>query len=239
VAQVTPRAIVALDVPTMPDAMALVNRLGDACDFVKVGSELFTAAGPAVVEALRDSGREVFLDLKFHDIPNTVRSAARQAAALGVRLITVHASGGRAMLEAAVEGAREGGDECGVLAVTVLTSLDGQALGEAWGRPVDDVMAEVLRLADLARSAGVQGIVCSGAEAAAVHARHGSALELLIPGIRLAGGATHDQKRVVTPTQALAAGATYLVLGRAVTGAKDGGAVLREVKGEILAGRGP
>lgn len=236
-AQVTPRAIVALDVPTLPDALALVNRLGDACDFVKVGSELFTAAGPAVVETLRDSGRDVFLDLKFHDIPNTVRSAARRAAALGARLITVHASGGRAMLQAAVEGAGEGGDGCGVLAVTVLTSLDAPSLGEAWGRPVDDVLAEVLRLADLAHSAGVQGIVCSGAEAAAVHARHGSALELLIPGIRLAGGATHDQKRVVTPTQALAAGATYLVLGRAVTGAEDGGAVLREVQGEMMLGR--
>jgi orotidine-5'-phosphate decarboxylase len=223
----------------MPEAMALVNRLGDACDFVKVGSELFTAAGPAVVEALRDSGRDVFLDLKFHDIPNTVRSAARQAAALGARLITVHASGGRAMLEAAVEGAGEGGGGCGVLAVTVLTSLDAHSLGEAWGRPVDDVLTEVLRLADLARSAGGQGIVCSGAEAAAVHARHGSALELLIPGIRLAGGATHDQKRVVTPSQALAAGATYLVLGRAVTGAGDGGAVLRNVKEEITARRVP
>jgi orotidine-5'-phosphate decarboxylase len=234
-ANMTPRVIVALDVPTMAEALALVGRLGDACDFVKVGSELFTAAGPAVVEALRARGLDIFLDLKFHDIPNTVRSASRRAAALGARLITVHASGGRAMLEAAVEGAREGSRHagsagCGVLAVTVLTSLDAPALGESWGREIGDVEAEVLRLADLARSSGVQGIVCSGAEAAAVHTRHGSALDLLVPGIRLSGGAVHDQKRVVTPAEALAAGATYLILGRAVTGVEDGGRMLGEVR---------
>lgn len=231
-ADVMPRAIVALDVPSAERALSLVQRLGDACDFVKVGSELFTAAGPEVVRSLRAGGREVFLDVKLHDIPNTVRGAARSAAELGARLVTVHASGGSAMLEAAVEGAGEG---CGVLAVTVLTSLDAGALGEAWGRRVDDVMAEVLRLADLARAAGAHGIVCSGVEAAAVHARHGGALRILVPGIRLPGGAAHDQKRVVTPAAAVAAGASYLVLGRAVTGAEDPAAALRAIRASVSA----
>jgi orotidine-5'-phosphate decarboxylase len=231
-AELMPRVIVALDVPSADAALALVGRLGDACDFVKVGSELFTAAGPAVVRALRDGGREVFLDLKVHDIPNTVRGAARSAAELGASLTTVHASGGRAMMEAAVEGA---GPTCGVLAVTVLTSLDAGALGEAWGRRVDDVQAEVLRLAALARAAGVHGIVSSGSEAAAVHERHGEALRVLVPGIRLAGGAVHDQKRVVTPEGAAAAGASYLVLGRAVTGAADPAGTLRGIRHSLAA----
>jgi orotidine-5'-phosphate decarboxylase len=221
-----PRAIVALDVPDAERARQLVERLGDGCDFVKVGNELFTAAGPDVVRAMREGGREVFLDLKFHDIPNTVRAASRNAAALGATLITVHAAGGRAMLEAAVEGA---GASCGVLAVTVLTSLDASALGESLGRPVPDVRAEVLRYAELARSAGAHGVVCSGAEAAAVHEHFGDALRILVPGIRLAGGATHDQARVVTPEQAVAAGASYLVLGRAVTGAPDPAVALRGI----------
>lgn len=235
-----PRAIVALDVPAAADALALVDRLGSECDFVKVGSELFTAAGPAVVDAVRQCGggaeRDVFLDLKLHDIPNTVRAAARRAAALGARLLTVHAAGGRAMVEAAVDGA---GNRCGVLAVTVLTSLDATALGEAWGRPVSDVLEEVLRLAELAARAGARGVVCSGNEAAAVRARHGGALEILVPGVRLAGGATHDQKRVVTPALAATAGATYVVVGRAVTQAQDPRAALAEVRAQLQVERSP
>ncbi len=229
-ARLTPRVIVALDVPTRESALALVERLGVGCDFVKVGSELFTAAGPAVVEELRGRGCDVFLDLKLHDIPNTVRGAARAASALGVRLLTVHASGGREMIEAAVEGAGEG---CGVLAVTVLTSLDAPALGEIWGRPVGDVPGEVLRLAELAASAGARGIVCSGWEAGAVRRAYGDRLELLVPGVRLAGGAVHDQRRVVTPAEAAALGASYLVLGRAVTASADPAGVLEQVRGEI------
>lgn len=240
-ADVTPRAIVALDVPSAERALSLVDRLGDACDFVKVGSELFTAAGPAVVRSLREGGRDVFLDIKLHDIPNTVRGAARSAAALGARLLTVHASGGRAMVEAAVEGAGEGeGEGCGVLAVTVLTSLDAPSLGAAWGRRVDDVMAEVLRLAEVARAAGAHGIVCSGAESGAVHERFGDALRILVPGIRLPGGSAHDQRRVVTPEGAVRAGASYLVLGRVVTEAADPAATLRAIQGSALrASRGP
>lgn len=227
-----PRAtpIVALDVPSMREALALIQELGDLCDFYKVGSELFTAEGPAVVRAVRDRGADVFLDLKFHDIPNTVRGAARSAAALGARLITVHAAGGQAMLEAAVAGSREGGGAsagdrgrgttCEVLAVTILTSLEAAALAASWGRPVSDVSIEVLRLAALAHAAGVPGVVCSGLEAAAIRSAFGDKLSVLVPGVRMAGpGAKHDQARVVTPRQAADAGARYVVLGRTVTGA--------------------
>jgi orotidine-5'-phosphate decarboxylase len=230
VAVVRARAIVALDVPGLASAQALTVRLGPACDFVKVGLELFAAEGPAVVRAMLGEGRDVFLDLKLHDIPNTVRGAARSAAASGAALVTVHASGGRAMIEAAVEGA---GTTCGVLAVTVLTSLDGAALGEAWGRRVEDVPAEVVRLAGLARGAGAHGVVCSGAEAAAVRTAYGDSLAVLVPGIRRAGGAAHDQARVVTPAAAVAAGARYLVLGRAVTDAVDPGAELAQIRAEM------
>ena len=218
--------IVALDVPTLERALALVDLLGDSCRFYKVGSELFLAAGPRAVVELRERGLEVFLDVKLHDIPNTVRGAARSAARLGVRLLTVHASGGRTMMDAAVDGAGEG---CGVLAVTVLTSHDAASLAEAWGRGELDVEAEVLRLADDARSVGAHGVVCSGAEVAALRARHGDALRLLVPGLRLGEGAADDQARVVTPAAAARAGASYLVLGRTVTGAADPRAAMASV----------
>jgi orotidine-5'-phosphate decarboxylase len=224
------RAIVALDVANATEMTTLLERLGAEADFVKVGSELFAAEGAAMVRQLRADRRDVFLDLKWHDIPNTVRNAARIAATLDVQLVTVHASGGRAMLEAAVEGAGHG---CGVMAVTVLTSLDAASLGEVMGRPIASVQDEVLRLADVARRAGAHGIVCSGAEAAAVRAEFGNTLRILIPGIRLAGGATHDQARVVTPENAVAAGASYLVLGRAVTAATDPRETLGAVKRAI------
>lgn len=227
--------IVALDVPHAEAALQLVRTLGDACRFYKVGSELFTAAGPRIVHALRDAGCEVFLDLKFHDIPNTVRAGVRSASALGARLVTVHASGGRAMLEAAVEGA---GDGCGVLAVTVLTSHDAASLGESWGRDVGDVRTEVLRLAALARAAGVHGIVCSGEEAAAVRAANGEHLRLLVPGVRLPGGASHDQARVVTPATAAVAGASWIILGRAVTAAPEPAAAMRQVHDQLASAQG-
>ena len=210
--------IVALDFPDAERAMTLVQTLDEKCRFYKVGNELFTASGADIVQWLRDTGCDVFLDLKFHDIPNTVAGAVRNVAEMGVRLTTVHASGGSKMMRAAVEAA---GSQCGVLAVTVLTSLDDAQLGEAWGRDRVDVENEVLRLAELARSSGVHGIVCSGQEAEAVHSRHGSALKLLVPGIRLPGDAPGDQARVVTPESASAAGASYIVLGRAVTAAPD------------------
>lgn len=211
--------------------MTLVQQLDEKCRFYKVGSELFTASGADIIQWLRDTGCDVFLDLKFHDIPNTVAGAMRNVSKMGVRLATVHASGGSKMMDAAVDAA---GDTCGVLAVTVLTSLDDAQLGEAWGRERVDVENEVLRLAELARSSGVHGIVCSGQEAKAVHSRHGSALKLLIPGIRLPGDPAGDQARIVTPQEATLAGATYLVLGRAVTAAKDPRAAMSAVTESLL-----
>jgi len=223
---VTAIPIVALDFPDAERAMTLVKTLDEKVRFYKVGSELFTSGGADVVQWLRDSGCDVFLDLKFHDIPNTVAGAMRRVAAMGVRLATVHASGGLKMMEAAVEAA---GATCGVLAVTVLTSLDDAALSEVWGRERVDVENEVVRLAELARSARCHGIVCSGQEARAVSSRHGGALKLLIPGIRLPGDAADDQARIVTPQDAVSAGATYLVLGRAVTAARDPRAAMEAV----------
>jgi orotidine-5'-phosphate decarboxylase len=215
---VTAIPIVALDFPDAERAMTLVQTLDERCRFYKVGSELFTASGADIIQWLRDTGCDVFLDLKFHDIPNTVAGAMRNVSRMGVRLATVHASGGSKMMAAAVEAA---GDTCGVLAVTILTSLDDAQLGEAWGRDRVDVENEVLRLAELARTAGCHGIVCSGQEAEAVYKRHGSALKLLVPGIRLPGDAAGDQARIVTPGDALRAGASYLVLGRSVTAATN------------------
>jgi orotidine-5'-phosphate decarboxylase len=220
-AVVTP--IVALDVPTRAGAEAIVRQLGDACGFYKVGLELFSAEGPAVVAWLRDQGKEVFVDLKLHDIPNTVRGAARSVARHGASLLTVHASGGREMIAAAVEGANEGRPDggCGILGVTILTSMDAGGIEEAWGREGVVVESEVLRLAGLVAAGGGAGIVCSGHEAATVTGVYGDRLGLLIPGIRLPGGDAHDQRRVMTPAAAAAAGARWLILGRAVTGAID------------------
>lgn len=225
--------IVALDVASVGDAMALVNRLGESCRYYKVGCELFTAAGPHVVQAIRELGHEVFLDLKLHDIPNTVRGAARSASRIGASLLTVHASGGVEMMRAAVEGAGEG---CGILAVTILTSFDADGVAAAWGRESSlSVEGEVERLAGMAAVAGTHGIVCSGLEAARVRARHGDRLAPLVPGIRFASGELHDQSRVVTPGGAVAAGARYLVLGRAVTGAPDPREAMERVWQEMAA----
>ncbi|HEU4994665.1 MAG TPA: orotidine-5'-phosphate decarboxylase [Gemmatimonadaceae bacterium] len=228
---VTP--IVALDVADTAAALRVVDELGEFCRFYKIGSELFTAEGPAVVRAVRQREASVFLDLKFHDIPNTVRGAVRSACSLGVRLLTVHASGGRAMLEAASSAAAEAGGSCGILAVSVLTSMDAGALSGVWGRPIPSVEHEVLRLAELAATSGLTGLVCSGQEAAAVRAAFGSRLATLVPGIRLPGGDQQDQARVVTPRAAAAAGARYLVIGRAVTGAPSPQAAMKAVLADL------
>ncbi len=217
--------IVALDVPSLVDARQTVQRVGSAATWFKVGLQLFTAEGPAVVAWLRGEGKSVFLDLKLHDIPNTVEQAAASARRMDVQLLTVHAIGGEPMVRAAVQGA---GRETGILAVTVLTSMDAAALAAATGRASVDVPSEVLRLAGIARAAGAHGIVCAGSECAAVRAAHGEHLRPLIPGIRLAGGATHDQARVATPEAAAAAGAAYIILGRAVTAAPDPAAAFAE-----------
>ena len=235
--------IVALDVPSLAPALAIVEALGDRCRYYKIGGELFTAEGPPVVHAVRQTGADVFLDLKFHDIPNTVRSAVASAARLGVRLVTVHASGGRAMLRAAAGAAASSagaGTRCRVLAVSVLTSLDAPGLAEAWGRSASvQVEQEVVRLAGLAQSSGVDGLVCSALEAAAVRRALGGGLELLVPGIRFAGSAADDQIRVATPAMAAAAGANYIVVGRAVTEARDPRRAMEAVLAELAAGAVP
>ena len=233
---VKPTPILALDVASTDNAMALVAELGETCRFYKVGGELFTAAGPDIVHRVRASGADVFLDLKYHDIPNTVRGAVRSAAALGVRLVTIHAVGGEAMIRAAVEGAADS-SRCSVLAVTVLTSLGEGEAASLWGRGegfrTED---EVLRLASIAAQAGAAGVVCSGKEARAVKGRFGERLSVLIPGIRLAATPTQDQARIVTPTEAAATGAEYVVVGRAVTAAPDRRRAMRELV-EQLSGR--
>jgi orotidine-5'-phosphate decarboxylase len=227
---------VALDVPTRREAEVLVRALGGSCRFYKVGLELYAAEGPSLVSWLTAQGAAVFVDLKLHDIPNTVRGAARSVARTGASLLTVHAVGGEAMMRAAVQGAAEGsaaGGACTVLAVTVLTSMDEVQLAASWGRSSLEVEAEVVRLAGAARGAGVGGVVCSGHELAAIRAVHGEALPCLVPGIRLAEGTAHDQRRVMTPGAAAEAGARWIILGRAVTAADDPPRAMEAVLGEL------
>lgn len=225
-----PVPIIALDFPTLGDAAALVDELGELCRFYKIGSELFTAAGPAAVAEIRDRGCQVMLDLKFHDIPNTVAGAVGSACALGVDILTVHATGGGAMVRSAVDAA---GGECAVFAVTVLTSLDSDAVEAAWGRERVDVSLEVVRLATVARDAGAAGVVASGSEAAAIKASLGADFAVLVPGVRLAGADAGDQRRVVTPGEARRLGADYVVIGRTVTGAGDRRGAMARVAEEL------
>ncbi len=225
------RLIVALDVPDAAAAAELVARLDDTCRWFKVGMELFTAAGPAVLEPLLKRGHSVFLDLKFHDIPNTVAGAVRSAAALGVQMVNVHAAGGPAML-AAARGALDGlTNSPELLAVTMLTSMD-QAQTSAIG--VDRTPAEQVELlARMSLSAGIRGFVCSPQEVATLRALTGAEGVLVTPGIRPAGSAKGDQSRIATPGEALKQGASYLVVGRPITQAADPAdaaeAVLREM----------
>jgi orotidine-5'-phosphate decarboxylase len=214
----------------MVAARTLVDTLGATADFYKVGLQLYSAEGPRVVEWLRGAGKRVFLDLKLHDIPNTVKGAAESARALDVQLLTVHGIGGESMLRAAVEG---GGDAVGILVVTVLTSMSHGDLEAARGHAVTSVADEVMRLAGVAARAGAHGIVCAGAELALVRAAHGEALRTLVPGIRLGGTPAHDQARVMTPREAAAAGATYVVIGRTVTAGGDPVASMSAVHADL------
>ena len=228
------QAIVALDVGSFDQARALVARLGDRATFFKVGLELFAADGPRTVAWLREQGRRVFVDLKAYDIPNTVRGVARSAAAAGASLLTVHGIGGRAMLDAAVDGAGpQDGSGCGVLAVTVLTSFDAAGYGTAMGRDGVDIPGEVERIAELAAEAGLHGVVCGGHEAAGIRDRFGDRLRTLVPGVRLGGSPVHDQVRSATPGEAAQAGASYVVLGRAITAASDPAAAFSRIANEM------
>ncbi|HET7025163.1 MAG TPA: orotidine-5'-phosphate decarboxylase [Gemmatimonadales bacterium] len=219
--------IAALDLPGRDEALRWLDRV-PALRWVKVGSVLMTREGAPFIRELTGRGLAVFLDLKWHDIPNTVAGAVAAARSLGVRMATVHTLGGRAMLEAASEAA---GPELGVVGVTVLTSLDAAALSAALGRPAVDPAREVERLAHAARDAGLRGVVCSPLEAASVRRVVGPGGWVVVPGIRRAGDAPGDQARTATPIEAVRAGASHLVVGRPLLNAPDPAAVLTEFLG--------
>jgi len=225
------RIIVALDYPSAQAAENFVARVAPSECALKVGKELFTAAGPGLVSRLSGQGFRVFLDLKYHDIPNTVAQACKAAAEIGVWMLNVHASGGRAMLTAARAALAPLARRPLLIAVTVLTSLDDRALldlGIAEG-----AAAHAARLARLAADCGIDGVVCSPWEAGAIKAAHGPGFLAVTPGIRLTGGDAHDQARIATPEAAVLAGADYLVVGRPITQAADPGAALRAINQSI------
>lgn len=226
-----PRVIVALDYAEAKAALTLVERLDPALCRLKVGKELFTVAGPGLVEALVQRGFAVFLDLKYHDIPNTVANACRAAAALGVWMVNVHALGGRAMLAAAREALMREKLPPRLVAVTVLTSMTASDLDELGisGSPLE----AVVRLAKIARSCGLDGVVCSAQEAAVLRRECGSAFCLVTPGIRPAQAGRDDQQRVTTPRAAIDSGADYLVIGRPISQAGDPLTALEAINREI------
>jgi orotidine-5'-phosphate decarboxylase len=225
--------IVVLDFPDAQSALELAARLDPASCRVKVGKELHTAAGPAVIDALMRRGFDVFLDLKFHDIPNTVASACRVAAAQGVWMLNVHASGGRRMMLAAREALDFASVKPLLIAVTVLTSLSDIEMSEVGfaGTTADNVM----RLASLTKSCGLDGVVCSAKEATDLKAALGAEFQLVTPGIRLENDAKGDQQRVVTPVEAIRLGSDYLVIGRSITHAKDPIATLNSINQQLAA----
>jgi orotidine-5'-phosphate decarboxylase len=225
------RLIVALDVSTAAAARKIVAAVGDSAFTYKVGMQLYTAEGPALVRELVDSGRRVFLDLKYHDIPNTVASAVREAARLGVSMLTVHASGSSKMLRAAVEAAQSANPDLVVLAVTVLTSFDDAELEKIGLR--EGVLDQVLRLAALAIANKCQGVVTSAREAAAVRKEFGQDFSIVTPGVRPEGSGNDDQARVVTPAEALVAGASHIVVGRPITEAPDPAAAARSILAQM------
>ena len=227
------RLIVALDVSSAAEAERIVSALGDSVETYKVGMQLYTAQGPQIVRDLIASGKQVFLDLKYHDIPNTVAAAVRDAAHLGVSMLTVHACGGSKMLRAAAEAARERNAQTKILAVTVLTSMDEHDLHEIAVH--DPVLDQVVRLASIALKAGCDGVVSSAHEVKALRAKLGDNFLAITPGVRPAGASHGDQARVVTPAEAITAGATHIVVGRPITGATDPAAASREILHEIEA----
>lgn len=227
----TDRLIVALDVKSSAAAARLVEQLGDAVSFYKVGAELFTLAGPDIVKELKQAGKRVFLDLKFHDIPNTVARAVQAAVTLEVDLLTLHASGGGKMMRAAREAVAE--SDTRLLAVTLLTSFGVDDTEQVWGKEINSLREEVSRLAQLAAETGAHGVVAAALEAETLKRRHGADFLVVTPGIRPAGAERGDQVRTSTPAEALRAGADYLVIGRPVTEAADPGAVVAQMQEEL------
>mgnify|MGYP001818509080 FL=1 len=225
--------IVALDYPASEPALALAEQLSPSLCRLKVGKELYTRCGPGLVEKLQAMGFEVFLDLKFHDIPNTVAGAVRAAGELGVWMVNVHAGGGRRMMEAAMESLQAFQSKPLLIAVTVLTSMTEEDLRELGYR--ETAAQRVLRLAALTAESGLDGVVCSAMEAEELRRARGEDFCLVTPGIRLAGDSANDQRRVVTPGEAMANGADYLVIGRSVTGADNPLRALERVHQELAA----
>lgn len=226
-----PKVIVALDFSSADEALSLARKLDPAQCRVKVGKELFTRTGPALVEQLQQMDFELFLDLKYHDIPNTTAQACRAAAELGVWMVNVHALGGRRMMEAAREAVDKTTHRPLLIAVTILTSLDGPELAEVGlsGEPVDNVV----RLARLAEASGMDGVVCSPQEVSTLRDIIASDFRLVTPGVRPAGAAVGDQKRITTPGDAMRLGSSYLVVGRPITQAEDPLVALASINAEI------
>lgn len=220
--------IIALDYADLSSALSLADALDPARCRVKIGKELFTRVGPQAIDALHRRGFEVFLDLKFHDIPNTVAGAVEAAADQGVWMVNVHASGGRRMMEASVERLAQRGLKTHLIAVTVLTSMSDEELQET-GVP-NDAMAQVERLALLTQQSGLDGVVCSARESARLRELCGDGFLKVTPGIRPASAEHGDQRRVMTPEAAMAAGSTHLVIGRAVTQAREPMAALMDIE---------
>ena len=230
-----PKIIIALDYPIAVPALALANKLDPALCRLKVGKELFTAAGPSLLEELMHRGFDIFLDLKFHDIPNTTAQACKVAASLGVWMVNVHALGGRKMLEAAREAIARSAQQPKLIAVTMLTSMAQQDLAEIG---INTKLVDmVLRLATLARDCGLDGVVCSAQEAALLREHCGSKFCLVTPGIRAAHASLDDQSRVMTPKAAMQAGSSYLVIGRPITQAADPLQALLEISQELVMNR--
>lgn len=229
------KIIVALDYADAASALALVERLDPGLCRLKVGKELFTVAGPELVRGLVGRGFDVFLDLKFHDIPNTVAAACRAAAGLGVWMLNVHASGGRRMMTAAADALAELPQRPLLIAVTVLTSMSAEDLTEVG--VADTPADQVLRLARLSQDCKLDGVVCSAQEASMLRTDLGSDFRLVTPGIRPAGAAVGDQRRVMTPAEAMHAGATDLVIGRPITGASDPVVALKQIYSELQKNR--
>ena len=226
-----PDFAIAFDVPTLAEALLLNERLGEGDEFAKLGLELFVAEGPAVVREFKARGRRVFLDLKLHDIPNTVKGAAASAAKLGADLLTVHATGGAEMIASAIAGIREAGGTTRVVAVTILTSHDPAAMPPGFARPFD-LPGSALALTRESLSAGAAGIVCAAPDLKRLRDELGPDFYAVTPGIRMSGGETHDQKRVATVEGAVRDGASLLVLGRAVTAAAEPRVALEAARAE-------
>jgi orotidine-5'-phosphate decarboxylase len=223
--------IVALDFDSPKAAVDLATQLDPNVVRLKVGKQLFTLAGPDVVRELQDQGFDIFLDLKFHDIPNTVAKAVRAAADLGVWMVNVHASGGTRMMRAAKEALNDASHQPLLVAVTVLTSMGQEDLVELGCH--DEPIDRVCQLASLAQDAGLDGVVCSAAEAAVLSARQRKGFLLVTPGIRRAGDAAGDQRRIVTPEGAVSAGATHLVVGRSITASRDPAATAAQIRSAL------